>query len=320
MLERILIATDLTESSRSAVRFGSQVATSFGASVVLLHVLYPSVLPIGSPYYLAARDSGTRDEHARDHAFVELTRLRRELCADVADVELVVPRQRDTASAIHHHAESSGATLIVVGSRSAVGLARLARASVAEHLVRLARCPVLVVPARARCELRAGRILVATDVRSGACERALDLGAAWAARLGARLTFLYAARPQPQALATAGDYGTRALRAARGGGEAMARAAAHGAGTGYAMTSPGEHGGAEADDVAVEVMPTLRAARAIAARAESPDVALVIVANDETSRVLVSLGSSVAERVVRRSPVPVLVAPSYGTAAARAHH
>ena len=51
------------------------------------------------------------------------------------------------ASAVLEHAEKLGAELIVVGTHGRTGLSRLALGSVAEHVVRSAGCPVLVVRA-----------------------------------------------------------------------------------------------------------------------------------------------------------------------------
>jgi nucleotide-binding universal stress UspA family protein len=53
------------------------------------------------------------------------------------------------ATTVAAMAERAGADLVVVGTHGRRGLSRLVLGSVAEHIVRLSSCPVMVVRSRA---------------------------------------------------------------------------------------------------------------------------------------------------------------------------
>jgi nucleotide-binding universal stress UspA family protein len=61
------------------------------------------------------------------------------------DAELAVRVSGSPASAIVQYARSIGANVIIVGTHGRDGVSRLLMGSVAEHVVRHAPCPVLVV-------------------------------------------------------------------------------------------------------------------------------------------------------------------------------
>lgn len=126
-LERLLVATDLSAASNAAVAYAYGLLAGRGGVVVLLHVAPP-------------REA---DEDAERARFV--ARLRA-LVPPVADVETrtEVVEGADPALAIRQVAERIGADAICVGSRGRSGVARAVLGSVAEAVLRDARCPVLV--------------------------------------------------------------------------------------------------------------------------------------------------------------------------------
>ncbi len=139
-LKTIVVATDLQGSSEAALEYARKLATAYGARIVLAHGLdpveYAAIESVPGRVLRrlteAARES--LDEMAADlfrdgiHTHTELRQ------GAVVQMLLDVIRQHD-------------AGLIVLGTRGRRGAGPLAVGTIAEHLVRLAPCPVLAVAA-----------------------------------------------------------------------------------------------------------------------------------------------------------------------------
>lgn len=134
---RILVPTDFSESAELALAFAESVGAAWGATLHLLHVYsvpaFPDGLGIGidvvTPIAQAA-EAAMRTALAKHPALSEH-----------ASVQLGDPRE-----VIVRVAKELPADLVVLGSHGRRGLARVLLGSVAEEVVRLAPCPVLVVP------------------------------------------------------------------------------------------------------------------------------------------------------------------------------
>lgn len=81
----------------------------------------------------------------REAAEALVERERQRARAEGVAVSTAVLTGRDPAHEIVKYAEKEGADLIVVGSRGLTGIKRVLLGSVAEKVVHLAHCPVLVV-------------------------------------------------------------------------------------------------------------------------------------------------------------------------------
>jgi len=141
--KRILIATDLSETSLEAVSTGAALAKALGADVLLVTVLDPV------PYVAAVDLEGGSDVWAQflDDAEANLKKRLEELRAekfDASTCDVAVIRESGAAHALADFAEDRGADLIVVGSHGRTGFKRVLLGSVAEKVVRLAKCPVFV--------------------------------------------------------------------------------------------------------------------------------------------------------------------------------
>jgi len=132
----VVVPIDFSDESIAAV----ETALELVASPVRVHVIH--VLPL-----LVASDPGIiweaiDDESRRQHA---LAALRERLGAEAyqgVDIAIAVG---DPGEEIVRFAESVNAELIVLPSHGRTGLKRLLIGSVAERVVRLAHCPVLVL-------------------------------------------------------------------------------------------------------------------------------------------------------------------------------
>jgi universal stress protein A len=142
-VQRILCPTDFSDCSRAALEVALDLAQRLGAELRLLHVFQ-------LPQYVGFED-GLTMAAASTQLFTELRgkaeqqlRSALELCkrAGVA----AVAEQIEGAPHAQIVNLSDGADLIVMGTHGRTGLPRLVLGSVAERVVRLAKCPVLTVP------------------------------------------------------------------------------------------------------------------------------------------------------------------------------
>jgi len=142
MFTRILVPTDFSEPSEAALKYARTVATKFGGTLHLLHV-------IEDPY---------RAAYAAAEVFVpELDGLREELLADAtarmksslsaSDVSTLGATAEaligTPAWTIAEYAKGRDIDLIVMGTHGRGGVSHLLMGSVAEKVVRSASCPVL---------------------------------------------------------------------------------------------------------------------------------------------------------------------------------
>jgi nucleotide-binding universal stress UspA family protein len=140
----ILVPVDFSESSKAAVRQAVRLARLFGARLDLLHV--GETVPVPAFYdtgFIVYEYGPQFAEHALEqlHGLVD-----DELAGDPgAALEVRVHvGVGQSPSVIVKEAERLGSGLIVMGTRGLSGLKHLLLGSVAERVLRLARCPVLV--------------------------------------------------------------------------------------------------------------------------------------------------------------------------------
>ena len=141
-IARILVPTDFSAASDGALTYARSLARQFGASINLVHVFedpFTSGAFIGDGTVtmpLDLRQSLERLAHeqlaARHAAHLGILPL--------SSTDLLIG---PTAKRIVEHAEKTHADLIVMGTHGRSGLGHLLLGSVAEKVVRTAKCPVL---------------------------------------------------------------------------------------------------------------------------------------------------------------------------------
>jgi len=143
-LDRILVPTDLSSTSRKAIDDALALAAATGAHITLLHVTPnpASYLPLDEWIWGEESDQHDLGSHVREAAtralesFVEglpeAKRARLEL-----QVAIGVPSQQIVTIA------GSGYDLIVMTTHGHTGVKHVMLGSVAERVVRTAPCPVL---------------------------------------------------------------------------------------------------------------------------------------------------------------------------------
>jgi nucleotide-binding universal stress UspA family protein len=140
--QRFLVPVDFSAYANQAVEYAIGLASKLGARVTLLHVIQP--LPLGGvdmgvtlPYaYIQEMEA----EIARSmQAYLE------QVTASGLEGEIVVVHGVPFQEIIET-AKMQQVDLIVMGTHGRTGLQHVLLGSVAEKVVRLAPCPVLVVP------------------------------------------------------------------------------------------------------------------------------------------------------------------------------
>lgn len=147
-IRTILVATDFSDASATATTYAFQLARTLKTKLYLLHVVPESDVQV----MRALR--GHLQSHIEPDTLIQtyyadaekrLTELiAANQAADLVQERLIVTGQ--PASEIISVATAKHTQLIIVGTHGRSGLNRVMMGSVAEHVLRLAQCPVLVVP------------------------------------------------------------------------------------------------------------------------------------------------------------------------------
>ena len=143
-LNRILVATDFSEASDSALTYGRELATRFGATLHVLHVVenvYANTL--GAENYVAVAP-GLQEQLEAD-ARQRLEELLIDSDKSGPATVPVVITATSPAFAIVNYAKDHAIDVIVTGTHGRGAFAHLIMGSVAERVVRFAPCPVLTV-------------------------------------------------------------------------------------------------------------------------------------------------------------------------------
>ena len=141
VMEKLLLATDLSEASSAATEEAFELAARLGASLLVVSVIDPGSLLLPGGRFRARIDQVRENREQAAQALVE-----RGHEAGVTVSFLVWTG--DPGDMIVSAAEAEHADMIVVGSHGRGAVGRLFLGSVSEHVVRNAPCPVLVVRPR----------------------------------------------------------------------------------------------------------------------------------------------------------------------------
>ena len=137
-MQKLLLATDLSEASSSATEEAFELAERLGTSLLVVSVIDPGSLLLPGGRFRARVDQVRENRELAAQALVERGRA-----VGVAVSFLVWTG--DPGDMIVAAAEAEHADMIIVGSHGRGAVGRLFLGSVSEHVVRNAPCPVLVV-------------------------------------------------------------------------------------------------------------------------------------------------------------------------------
>ena len=142
-LRRILVPLDFSPGSLKALDYAFSLAEKFEASLILLHVVEPTVYP--DNYMLLPQAVEEINQNLVQAARERLESVSRRRPHPRPAVELLV-RLGHAHSEIPDTAQAMAADLIILGTHGHAGLKQVLLGSTAERVVRQASCPVLTVP------------------------------------------------------------------------------------------------------------------------------------------------------------------------------
>lgn len=135
IVNSILVPTDFSATSDAAVHYATQMALTFGARLYLLHVPGKTGEHFEANFPIGQFASTVSERLSSVVTPEELARLRPEY----------VMRIGSPADEIARYADVCEADLIIMGTHGRSGIAHALMGSVAEQVLRVAPCPVLLV-------------------------------------------------------------------------------------------------------------------------------------------------------------------------------
>ena len=138
-IKRILAPVDGSSRSQRVVERAAEMAETFHAKVILLHVRQRVPDILGEPYYQKVLNQ------YMDNADLTVAPLKQLLEAGGVDHEVLI-LEGDAAEAILVAAEDEKCDLIVMGTRGLSDFIGMALGSVSHKVLRASSCMVLIVP------------------------------------------------------------------------------------------------------------------------------------------------------------------------------
>jgi nucleotide-binding universal stress UspA family protein len=143
-LKNILVATDFSEPSDAALKYGRALAQNFKATLHVVHVVgNVSSIVYGAEAYAASIPE--MQQEVEDAARKQLDDLLVDNDTHALPTRRVLVTSNAPAVAIVDYAGRERIDLIITGTHGRGGVAHLLMGSVAERVVRTAPCPVLTV-------------------------------------------------------------------------------------------------------------------------------------------------------------------------------
>ena len=142
-IAKVLVATDFSETSEAALKYGREFARMFSARLHVLHVVENTVMWVGpeAAGFDYARLQADLEASARERLNGVVTSEDREQLNAVGAIRLGTSPALDIA----RYAKAEGIDMIVMGTHGRGMIGQLLMGSVAEKVVRIAPCPVLTV-------------------------------------------------------------------------------------------------------------------------------------------------------------------------------
>jgi nucleotide-binding universal stress UspA family protein len=135
-IQRILLATDLSPASAGATDEALELARSLHADLLVVSVIDPA-----TPLSSGPVERMDQRRAAREFAAQAIVVQGRRIGVSVS----FLVWEGEPGPAIVEAAEAEAADLVIVGTRGRNRVERFVLGSVSDHVVRHARCPVLIV-------------------------------------------------------------------------------------------------------------------------------------------------------------------------------
>jgi nucleotide-binding universal stress UspA family protein len=143
-IKKILVPVDFSDCSRKALRYALALAKEHQAAITLVHVISPPSYPVGE---FGGLEYGNLVADMRVGGEKQLKEMARNDVGNAAPVDIRI-LSGAPATEVVETAKELDVDMIVVSTHGHTGLKHVLLGSVAEHVVRTAPCPVLVVRER----------------------------------------------------------------------------------------------------------------------------------------------------------------------------
>jgi nucleotide-binding universal stress UspA family protein len=143
-LKNVMVATDFSEPSETALDYGRAFARTFGAQLHVAHVV-ENVFTRTAAGEFGVADVGPILRDLEEAARKELDRVVREDDRRELRAKPALLSSSAAALGLVTYATEASVDLIIIGTHGRGAMSRLLMGSVAERVVRTAPCPVLVV-------------------------------------------------------------------------------------------------------------------------------------------------------------------------------
>jgi nucleotide-binding universal stress UspA family protein len=140
----VLAPIDFSDPARNAVETAADLASRFRAALLLVHVV-PAIVRL--PADVSAFKEAEYEGRLREQAASRIAELSAKYAKAGISVQSEVGVANDVGMEILRIAERHAVDLIVIATHGMTGWNKLVFGSVAEKVVRLAPCPVLVLRA-----------------------------------------------------------------------------------------------------------------------------------------------------------------------------
>jgi glycine betaine transporter len=139
-VKNIVVPIDFSAESQKALQYASKLASQFGATLKLIHVVEPTPFINDLPNVVLTRS----DQEVAKESRIRLQALAKD------EIDELIPVQTGVRIGKPYHeivsfAKVTDADLIVISTHGYTGLKHALLGSTAERVVRYATCPVLVV-------------------------------------------------------------------------------------------------------------------------------------------------------------------------------
>jgi len=152
-MEKLLVATDGSKFSKSAIREAISLAKTCSSELIAISVVKTNV----EFEDLVPQVIEKAEKEVREH----LESIRNRASNEGINCEIIVHRSEEPFRDIVNDAAKNKVDMIIIGTHGRTGLKRLMMGSVTAKVIGHAPCKVLVVPKDARLTL--DKILIATD-------------------------------------------------------------------------------------------------------------------------------------------------------------
>lgn len=144
-IKNILLPTDLSATSLTAADYAMELAAQYKAKIHLLHVLEktPPILAIRSLDLSQEKILKSFEEEGRKSLESAVKKIKKGK-SDGIDIEPILKKGNDHEEIVKYSKEHK-IDLIVIATHGRTGLLHTLLGSVAEKVIRYAKCPVLVI-------------------------------------------------------------------------------------------------------------------------------------------------------------------------------